>query len=95
MNGQLTWFEVITIFLSLLGFVTTAFGIVIWFNIRQNVLGLEKLKEDLALFKTHVATHHPDKDMLASIFDRIDQIRTDISSMANMFRDRLDQKADK
>jgi hypothetical protein len=95
MNGQLTWFEVITIFLSILGFILTAFGVVMWFNFRKNVDDIEKLKEDFSDFKVHVASNHPTADAMDRVFQKLEDIQKGIADMFGNIRDRLEQKADK
>jgi hypothetical protein len=95
MNAQLSWFEVITIFLSILGFVLTAFGVVMWFSFRKNVDDVEKLKDDFSNFKVHVASNHPTQDAIDKVFQKLEDIQKGISDMVSNIRDRLDTKADK
>lgn len=95
MSPQLSWFEVITIFLSVLGFVLTAFGVVMWFSFRRNVDDVEKLKDDLANFKVHVASKHPTVDVLEKVFQKLEDIQKGMADMFGNIRDRLEQKADK
>lgn len=78
----------------------------LWQKITKIESTAEKANTDLADFKLHVAKEHPTQEnftravdgfnnTLKDVFGAVNGIKNDIKTMSDVFRDKLEQKADR
>jgi len=83
------------LFLSVLGFLLTILGTVLWYNFRRAMEDIDRLKDELSKFQIHVAGNYATKDVLKDIFDKLDKINDSLNGVVNNFHELLNKKVDK
>jgi hypothetical protein len=110
-------YQGITIFLAFFSLVIGGFAFVVWSKIDKAAIDAEqakrdaveksdRVKDELAEFKLHVAREHPIRDELTNIsnkmeagfkeiLEKIDKVSVGMNNMGIAFRDMLNDKEDK